>query len=68
MLCELGQKLKDDLADSSLRFSDYPEVGVKHVSGPARLKAENLHIEQQEALGAFTRHVEACPVCSEERS
>jgi hypothetical protein len=67
MLCELGQKLRDDLANASVRFSDYPEVGMKQMPGLARLKAEKLHLEQQEALSAFTRHVETCPVCSQQR-
>jgi hypothetical protein len=68
MLCGEGQRLRDNLADASARFSDYPEPGVKQMPERDRLKAEQLHIEQQEALTAFAKHVETCSVCDEERS
>jgi hypothetical protein len=66
MLCGEGQRLRDSLADASARFSDYPEPGVKQMPERDRLKAEQLHVEQQEALTAFTQHVETCPVCDQE--
>ena len=65
MLCEEGRKLNDILAEASTRFSDYPAADVKQMPMADRLKAEKLHLEQQEALSAFTRHVEACSACSE---
>ena len=68
MLCAEGQKLKDILAEASTRFSDYPAADVKEMPVPDRLQAEKLHLEQQEALNAFTRHVETCLVCGQPRS
>ena len=68
MLCGEGQRLRDRLADASARFSDYPEAGVKQMPERDRLKAEKLHVEQQEALTAFTQHVETCSVCDQGRS
>jgi len=68
MLCEQGQRLKADLADASARFSDLAEVDVKQVSTPDRLRAEQLHVEQQNALHAFTQHVDLCAVCNQQRS
>jgi hypothetical protein len=65
MLCDEGQKLKDILADASIRFSDFPAADVKQMPMPDRLEAERLHFEQQEALSAFTRHVETCLVCGQ---
>jgi hypothetical protein len=65
MLCAEGQKLKDDLANASGRFSDHAKLAVKQMSTPDRLKAEQLHSEQQDALLAFTRHVETCSVCGQ---
>lgn len=68
MLCEEGQRLKADLAYASVRFSDLAEVDVKQLSTPERLRAEQLHLKQQEALNAFTRHVDMCSVCNQQRS
>ena len=68
MLCEQGQRLKADLADASARFSDLAEVDVKQLSTPNRLRAEQLHVEQQNALHAFTQHVDLCAVCNQQRS
>jgi hypothetical protein len=68
VLCDEGQKLKDILADASTRFSDFPAAEVKQMPMPDRLEAERLHLEQQEALSAFTRHVETCLVCDQPRS
>ena len=53
MLCEEGQKLKDFLADASIRFSDYPAADVKQMPVPDRLQAEKHHLEQQEASPCF---------------
>lgn len=64
MLCETGQKLKDDLAAASTRFSDSAPVNRKHAPLGKRLEIEKLQLAQQETLSAFTRHVEGCPVCS----
>ncbi len=68
MFCEEGQKLKDDLADASTRYSNSASSEVKELPPIDRLKAEKLHLEQQEALSAFTRHVEMCSVCGQPRS
>ena len=65
MLCELGNKLKDLAAEASTRFSDFASIEMKQLPAIDRLKAEKLHVEQQEALGAFTRHVESCSVCGQ---
>jgi hypothetical protein len=68
MLCEEGQKLKNDLADASLRFSDSAPGEAKQILIAERLEVERLHLAQQEALSAFTRHIERCPVCSQQGS
>jgi hypothetical protein len=68
MLCEEGQRLKADLAGASARFSDLAEPDVKQLSTADRLRAEQLHVEQQDALHAFTQHVDLCPVCNQQRS
>jgi hypothetical protein len=68
MLCQEGRKLKDDLADASIRFSDYAPVGARELLIADRLEAERLHLAQQEALSAFRQHVEKCPVCSHQGS
>lgn len=68
MLCKEGQKLKDDLADASVRFSDCAPVKRKWTALAERLEVEKLQLAQQEALSAFTQHVEKCSVCSQEKS
>lgn len=66
MLCVEGQKLKNDLADASTRFSDHAPVEARKIQIAERLEIERLHLAQQEALSAFTKHVEKCSVCSQE--
>ena len=68
MLCEEGQKLKDDLADASIRFSDYAPPEAKQMLVTERLEVERLHLAQQEALSAFIQHVESCPICSQQEA
>ena len=65
MLCAEGEKLKDVLADASSLFSNQASVDVRELPVRNRLQAENLHVKQQEALRAFTQHVETCSVCNE---
>jgi hypothetical protein len=68
MLCEEGQKLKDDLGNASIRFSDHAPVELKQILIAERLEIERLHLAQQEALSAFRQHVERCSVCSQQGS
>jgi len=68
MLCETGQKLKNDLAAASTRFSDSAPVGVKRRSVGERLEIEKLQLAQQQTLSAFRQHVEDCPICGQQGS
>jgi hypothetical protein len=68
MLCEQGHKLKDDLADASIRFSDCASREARQIVIPERLEVERLHLAQQDALNAFIQHVEKCTVCSQRGS
>jgi len=65
MLCETGQKLKDDFASASTRFSDSAPATGKRMPIAARLEIEKLQLAQQDALSAFRQHVEGCSVCSQ---
>jgi hypothetical protein len=65
MLCEKGQKLKEDLAKASIRFSDHAPRKGKRKLIAERLEVERLHLAQQDALNAFTHHVEWCSVCTQ---
>jgi hypothetical protein len=66
MLCEKGQRLKEELADASTHFSDRAPVKAKRMLIAERLEIERLQLSQQEALSAFRQHVESCPVCSQQ--
>jgi hypothetical protein len=68
MLCEEGQKLKDDLANASISFSNHASPEAKQIQIAERLEIERLYLAQQEALSAFTKHVERCAVCSQQGS
>jgi hypothetical protein len=65
MLCEVGQKLKDDLVAASTRLSDRATLGKKKMRIPDRLQAEQLNLEHQKAVSAFSQHLEECSVCNE---
>jgi hypothetical protein len=65
MLCKEGNELKDKLAEASSRFIDYAALNDESLVAE-RLIAEKLHTEQQNALSAFTRHVESCSTCGKE--
>jgi len=59
MLCERGQKLKDDFAQASIRFSDSAPIKPTKSSIAERLEVEKLQLAQQDALSAFRQHVES---------
>ena len=65
VFCEVGQKLKDDLVAASTRLSDHATAGKRKARIADRLQTEKLNIEHQDAVSAFSRHVEACSVCSQ---
>jgi len=65
MLCEKGQKFKDNFAQASIQFSDSAPVKPKKTSMAERLEVERLQLAQQDALSAFRKHLESCPVCSQ---
>jgi hypothetical protein len=65
VFCEVGQKLKDELVAASTRLSDSATAGKKKVRVADRLQTEELNIEHQNAVSAFSRHVETCSVCSQ---
>jgi len=67
MFCAAGQKLKDDMAVASTRFSDSAPVDAKRRSIGNRLEIEKLQLAHQETLRAFRQHVEDCPICSQHR-
>jgi hypothetical protein len=55
MLCEKGQKLKDDFAQASTRFSDSAPVKKKQTSMAERIEIEKLQLAQQDALSLTDR-------------
>jgi len=65
VFCEVGQKLKDELVAASTRLSDSATAGKKKVRVADRLQTEKLNIDHQNAVSAFSRHVETCSVCSQ---
>ena len=67
MLCELGQKLKDELVAASTRLSDRATAGKKKVRVADRLETEKLNTGHQDAISAFSQHVEECSVCNPEK-
>jgi hypothetical protein len=65
VFCEVGQKLKDELVAASTRLSDHATAGKRKARIADRLQTEKLNIEHQDAVSAFSRHVEACSVCNQ---
>jgi len=65
VLCEAGQKLLDDLGAASTRLSDRATAGKRKARIADRLQTERLNAEHQDAIRAFSRHVEACSVCNQ---